>query len=384
MSEYQYYEFAAVDRSLTREEMAQLRAVSSRAEITPTGFVNHYEWGDLKADPADWMRRHFDAHVYFANWCTCELWLRLPRTAFAEAELHAFTGQYGLRTEATGEHWILIWTLQEAEDSDRFAMEDGRGWMQRLLPLRDELLRGDLRALYLGWLVGLAWADPGDTAPEPPVPPGLAALSPAQLALVEFLEIDPDLLSAAQAGSAPGAQASDAAAEERIDEWLAQWPREDMAAVLKLLAQDRGAEAERQVRTRHAAWLKGQRPAAPEQPRRSVAALYALAEGARDAREEREAQGRAAQEAEQRRRHEAHLRELLADVDGQWAAIEAQVERGTGAGYEEAVRRLAELDQAHKLAARREEFTRTLHGFVERHARRGALRRRLSEAGLWS
>ena len=50
MSEYQYYEFAAIDRPLTRAEMAQLRAVSKRAEITPAGFVNHYEWGDLKAD----------------------------------------------------------------------------------------------------------------------------------------------------------------------------------------------------------------------------------------------------------------------------------------------------------------------------------------------
>lgn len=64
MSEYQYYEFSAIDRLLSQAEMAELRAVSSRAQISPSGFVNHYEWGDLKADPADWMRRHFDAFVY--------------------------------------------------------------------------------------------------------------------------------------------------------------------------------------------------------------------------------------------------------------------------------------------------------------------------------
>lgn len=45
MSEYQYYEFAAIDRPLTQSEMAKLRAVSTRAVITPGGFVNHYEWG---------------------------------------------------------------------------------------------------------------------------------------------------------------------------------------------------------------------------------------------------------------------------------------------------------------------------------------------------
>lgn len=78
MSEYQYYEFAAIDRPLTRAEMAELRAVSTRAGITPAGFVNHYEWGDLKAEPADWMRRYFDAFVYTANWCSCRLALRVP------------------------------------------------------------------------------------------------------------------------------------------------------------------------------------------------------------------------------------------------------------------------------------------------------------------
>lgn len=51
--------------------MAKLRAVSTRAVTTPSGFVNDYEWGDLKADPADWMRRYFDAFVHTANWYSC-------------------------------------------------------------------------------------------------------------------------------------------------------------------------------------------------------------------------------------------------------------------------------------------------------------------------
>jgi len=45
MSEYQYYEFQALDRPLTREQMAELRAVSSRAKITAYNFVNEYNWG---------------------------------------------------------------------------------------------------------------------------------------------------------------------------------------------------------------------------------------------------------------------------------------------------------------------------------------------------
>ncbi len=42
MSEYQYYEFRAIDHPLERKEMDELRALSSRAEITPTSFTNTY------------------------------------------------------------------------------------------------------------------------------------------------------------------------------------------------------------------------------------------------------------------------------------------------------------------------------------------------------
>jgi hypothetical protein len=51
MSEYQYYEFQAVDRPLTAEQMTQLRSLSSRATITPTRFTNFYTWGGFKGDP---------------------------------------------------------------------------------------------------------------------------------------------------------------------------------------------------------------------------------------------------------------------------------------------------------------------------------------------
>ncbi|WP_197911824.1 hypothetical protein [Kineobactrum salinum] len=87
MSEYQYYEFAAIDRPLNEKEMAELRTVSTRAVITPGSFVNHYEWGDLKANPKDWMRRYFDAFVYSANWCSCWLALRVPKKIFRKSEL---------------------------------------------------------------------------------------------------------------------------------------------------------------------------------------------------------------------------------------------------------------------------------------------------------
>ncbi len=68
MSEYQYYDFRAIDRPLTKKEMAALRSISTRAVITTTSFTNHYEWGDLKANSSKLLEKYFDAFVYVANW----------------------------------------------------------------------------------------------------------------------------------------------------------------------------------------------------------------------------------------------------------------------------------------------------------------------------
>lgn len=384
MSEYQYYEFAAIDQQLTRTEMAKLRAVSTRAAITPSGFVNHYEWGDLKADPADWMRRYFDAFVYTANWCSCRLALRVPQATFRKTELEPFAVRHTLTIEADDEYWVINWSLDESENYDRFGMEDGSGWMRRLAPLRDELLRGDLRPLYLGWLAAAARDELGDVAQEPEVPPGLSELSLPQQALTEFLEIDPDMLAAAMAGSCRIKQ-DDAAQAGHLDAWLSEWPRDEMTAVLKLITQGQGQVAERQVRSRHAAWLKAQRPSpSASAVRRSVSQLRELARSASGVRVEREAQERAKQETERRQQREAYLRLLMADVDKRWAAIDAQAQRGSASGYEQAVRALAELAEGYALTSSPKEFDRALRRWLVRHATRGALMRRLTEAGLWS
>src|SRR5947209_2732259 len=79
MSEFQYYEFQALDRPLTDREQKELRALSTRAEITEHSFTNEYHWGDFKGSPEKLMEKYFDAFFYVANWGTRRLMLRLPR-----------------------------------------------------------------------------------------------------------------------------------------------------------------------------------------------------------------------------------------------------------------------------------------------------------------
>jgi hypothetical protein len=380
MSEYQYYEFAVIDRPLSRTEMAELRAISTRAVITPSGFTNHYEWGDLKADPGDWMRRYFDAFVYSANWCSCHLSLRLPKAVFRKAELASFVHRSVLSIESSDTHWILGWTLAESEDYERFEEDDGSGWMRRLIPLRDELMRGDLRPLYLGWLAaGDALRD--DTL-EPEVPPGLNELSPAQQALAEFLAVDPDLLEAASMGSVAATQQYDET--RHLSTWLATWQTADMQDVLKRIALGQGQEAERQVKSHYAAWLKTQRPTSTEAARRRVMELRERAQSAAVTRQAREARAHAKCEAERRQQREAELRRIMEKPEKYWKTAHDQASRGSASGYEQSVRILRVLAEGYALVAGPEAFERQLRRFLVPHAKRAALLRRLADAGLWS
>ena len=90
MSEYQYYEFQAIDRPLDRAAQDALRSISSRARITATSFTNQYEWGDLKGDPHKFMERWFDLHLYVANWGTRRLMIRVPKGFVNQVDIDPF------------------------------------------------------------------------------------------------------------------------------------------------------------------------------------------------------------------------------------------------------------------------------------------------------
>ncbi|SEB22665.1 hypothetical protein [Variovorax sp. YR216] len=67
-----------------------------------------------------------------------------------------------------------------------------------------------------------------------------------------------------------------------------------------------------------------------------------------------------------------------------WAAVEALTGRGSASGYAQAVRALIDLAEGHALTPSRKELDLALRRLLVRHATRGALPRRLAEAGLWS
>ena len=200
MSEYQYYDFKAIDHALTKTEMAALRAISTRAVITTTSFTNHYEWGDLKADPLKLLEKYFDAFVYVANWGTREFHLRLPQELVDFEQLKSILPGKSAHVRSAGKFVIVSFEIEVESDDD---WDDGTGWMGSLVSLRSDLLRGDLRCLYLGWLMRAQDEEFSQDALEPPVPAGLRELSAPLDSLIEFLGIDEDLVEVAASASAP-------------------------------------------------------------------------------------------------------------------------------------------------------------------------------------
>jgi hypothetical protein len=381
MSEYQYYEFLAIDRPLTADEMAELRALSTRAAITPVSFTNEYHWGDFKGDPRKLMQRYFDAHVYVANWMTAIFMVRLPIEALPKEAAKAMEVPFILDFKATITHWVITWSLRESENYDRFGLEYGRGWMARLAPVRDELLRGDLRSLYIGWLAAVTGEMMDDDEMEPLSVSGLANLTAAQQALAEFLEVDPDLLAGVGIGSlaAPKAEFS----RHEMERWIDALPREDVNSILKLLLEGKGQQAERSIKNRFASWRRGFQTGDTDAPRRTVGELRQNAEKACQIRLEKQKRDRKQREIKRREKRKAYLKKISIDFPKAWASVREPVERGSGRGYDEACRILVDIAEAYDLFATKKQFQKELKKFMAGYLRRKTLIQRLVKAGVW-
>jgi hypothetical protein len=217
MSEYQYYEFQAIDRPLDRAAQKALRSISSRARITATSFTNHYEWGDLKGNPRKFMERWFDLHLYLANWGTRRLILRMPARLVNRKDIDRFLREID---------WVEIWTsgdnlivdIQRDEEGADDDWDDGSGRLAALAPLRTDVLSGDLSLFYLLWLTAVQ----DELIPEDEIEPlpGLAPLTGALEAFADFFGIDPDLVEAAVELGADHTVVSRTSCEKRLRPFL--------------------------------------------------------------------------------------------------------------------------------------------------------------------
>jgi hypothetical protein len=375
MSEYQYYEFQAVDRPLDEQEMAELRRLSTRATITPTRFVNVYNFGNFRGDPATLMERYFDAHLYVANWGTHEFMLRLPHRLLDMARVAPYCTGDCLQARIKDDFLILEFR-SETEDGEDFV--EGEGQLAGLLPVRAELAAGDPRALYLGWLASAQDEFLEEDAIEPPPPPGLGQPSAALRALADLLRVDDALLAAAAERSLP--LQSLQPDNDELTTWVRGLAESEKELLLLRFLREEGmmlrAEVLRQVEAAHAPAEDG----TPE--RRTVQQLLQAAEQQR----ERQRQAAAAQAAQRQREQAAARATYLAGLAGRedtlWGTVGTIIEEKQISEYDRAVELLRDLRDLAARSGQAAAFQMRLQQLREQFRGRSGLLRRLDEARL--
>ena len=379
MSEYQYYDFKTIDRALTKTEMATLRSISTRAVITSTSFTNHYEWGDLKADPLKLLAAYFDAFVYVANWGTREFYLRLPQELVDSKQLKAMLPGKTAYVRSSGQFVIVAFESEVELDDD---WDDGTGWMGSLISLRTDLLRGDFRCLYLGWLSCVENGGFSRDALEPPVPAGLRELSASLDSLIEFLGIDEDLIEvAASISEALKAGPS----HKELATWIRGLPEKEKDGLLveALSEPDERWRIELLCRF-HQENVSTSGNGAIK--RRTVGDLLTASRARTDERI-RKLNAKRAAEAERQKAKEyadraTYLDHLAKRENAVWKQVEAYIQKRQPKDYDRAVILLTDL---HELAVRQLDetgFQLTMEELRKTHAAKDTFLRRLTKAKL--
>jgi hypothetical protein len=380
MSEYQYYDFRAIDQALTKAEMAVLRSISTRAVITSTSFTNHYEWGDLKADPVKLLQKYFDAFVYVANWGTRRFYLRIPCESADYEQFRTMLHGDAAHVQKVGKH-LIVGFEAESEIDD---WDDGSGWMGSLLPLRSDLLRGDLRCLYLGWLLGVQGDEFSDEVLEPPVPPGLGKLSAPLHSLIEFLGIDQELVEVAALASAPLDAGPD---RQDLTKWVHNLSEEEKNNLLisaALQSSDRWKiELLRRFQQQN---VSGSSRAHTTIQPRTVCDLLTAAETRAEEKARRWEAKKAAEAARQKAKDEAdrarYLDQLEKSEGDIWNRISAHILKRQPSEYDKAVSLLIDLRDLALRKQRVSEFQSALEELRHAHAAKQSFLRRLVKSKL--
>ena len=368
--------------------MEELRKLSTRAEITPTSFTNEYNYGDFRGSPEKLMDTYFDAFVYVANWGTHRLMFRIPRKFLDVKAVEAYCDDEVLTLEVKQDHVVLEFSSQEEGGGE---WEEGEGYMPSLISVRAELMRGDYRALYLGWLASIQYRDPDDEEEgeegevEPPVPPGMAKLSAPLRALADFLRIDDELIEVAAKGSAGEAPAEPS--REELARWVKKLPTTVKDDSLVRFLSDEGdlilrAELLRQFRE---ATLPGTKTK-PAAGRRKVAELLAardaLIEEKRRETAEREAKEKAKQEKARAEARRKHLDELSGREQETWGEVEKLIATKLPKSYDQAVALLVDLRDLAQRSGTQTAFAQRAGELRERHRAKPSLQQRLAKVRL--
>ncbi|MEG4456038.1 hypothetical protein [Microcoleus sp. N9_A1] len=388
MSEYQYYEFQSVDRRLTQSEQEALSQLSSRAQISSSRAIFVYSYGDLPGQEKQLLIKYFDAMFYIANWGSLQLMFRCPKGLIDIELMRQYCVEDIVEVSEINNFVILEISINEEEGFDGWI--EGEGNLSSLIGLRQEILQGDYRLLYLAWLKGITYLDEFDDDEdederddddendddenddkeglEPPVPPNFGKLSSSLQAFIDIFEVDEHLLKAAISASVT----KPSIPESSITEAIKKLDRSEVDSfLLRLLKGESNLSIE--LRNKLSAMIEIKQDQNPG--KRTIRQLLASAE-----KEEKQEEETREKEAKAARIRE--LEALAKRKTAAWEDIDALIQKGTSSSYDEVVILLLKLQDLAEYQNQTVEFFTLVQQLHNKYSSRSALKRRLLKTNL--
>ncbi|MEM7727003.1 MAG: hypothetical protein AAF208_11630 [Cyanobacteria bacterium P01_A01_bin.45] len=369
MSEYQYYEFLALDKPLTAAQKADIEKISSRGEVTSNQAKFVYNYGDFRGDPQEVLGKYFDVMLYMANWGSRQLMFRFPKSLVNAKELESYCSQDGMTISTTSKSIIVDINIFDEDLNDW--IDSGEGCLSGMVLLRDSIMRGDYRCLYLAWLkAATIYCDEEDLL-EPPVPPNLNDLSGSLNAFIDFFAIDTDLISAAAMNS--NLQEEE---EESLGHMILNLNDQEKNDFLtRLLKGETNLNIELTYKLRE---LSGKQEVGLEANTNSRRKLSQLLEIAKEKAKKRI-------EKERELKHQAkiqRLEKLAKKKEEVWEQIFNDIARKQVKPYDKAVANLVELRDLAEHQGNLKEFQETVNQIAQDNSRLSGLISRLRKARL--
>jgi hypothetical protein len=322
------------------------------------------------------MERYFDAFLYLANWGTREVMIRVPARLLTLNTAQQYLVGDAASARLRGDQVILCMT---SEDDAGDWEQGGEGWLSSIIPARAELAAGDLRALYLAWLLS-AQTELDDDELEPPVPPGLGTLTGPLQSLADFLRIDKDLIAVAATASdqSPGKISTDT----DLADWIESIPTAEKNALLLGVVRD----DDRHLRAELLRRFHDTGSTRSSVGERTVRDLLAAADARREARELHAEQARAEQAARRQQQaaiaRENYLESLAPQEEEVWQRVSTLIDTKKPRDYDIAVRLLQDLRDLAERRRHSDAFEQRLMQLRVEHRRKPSLLQRFDQAGL--
>lgn len=194
MSEYQYYEFQTIGRTLDKVSLQKLEELSSRAIVTSSKAIYTYSYSDFRGDPKEILADYFDIMLYLTNFGERQLMFRLPLNLIDPSKLDIYCREDVISYSIHGDFLVLDLSIYDEEGG---GWVEGEGLLDNLIMIRNDLLLGDFRALYMVWLAAIQFYLIGEDEFEPPIPDNLKKLPNRLNCLIDYFKLNNFLVKAA-------------------------------------------------------------------------------------------------------------------------------------------------------------------------------------------